>query len=85
MFQSCDSAKQLARACGEVTLASVDSYYSGAGEDQMAKACVFDSDTICHISFDQRGGRSYLQSETLTPPATCTFQTKCVISISSPL
>lgn len=80
------SAKQLARACRlAALLCAVDSYCSGDGEDQLATACVFDLDTSCHISFDQRGELSYLQSETLTPPATCTFPTKCVISISSPL
>lgn len=81
-----DSAKQLARVCRLAALLSaVDSYCSGDGADQMATACVFDLDTSWHISSDQRGELSYLQSETLTPPATCTFPTKCVISISSPL
>lgn len=62
------SAKQLARVCGlAALLRAVDSYCSRDGADQMATACVFDLDTSCHISFDQRGELPYLQSETLTP------------------
>lgn len=64
------SANQLARVCRlAALLCAVDSYCSGEGADQMATACVFDLDTSCHISFDQRGELSYLQSETLTPPS----------------